>query len=268
MNGQRRGSLSAVGIGIRAPGQATLEACARIKHAEKVFSLVSDPVAEYWLRTLNPNTESLAHFYAVGKERRETYREMVERIVGAVRSQVRVCAVSYGHPGVTAYPLHESVRRAREEGFEAEMLAGISAVDCLFADLGIDPTVNGCRSYEATYFLLRRLEPDPRSNLVLWQVGVIAESGYHQQHEAWNRRGLAVLAETLLESYPRDHEVVVYEAARHPACDPMIARIALADLPSAPVTAMSTLFVPATSIRPLDDAMAKRLGLIRRASDV
>jgi hypothetical protein len=33
------------------------------------------------------------------------------------------------------------------------MLPGISAEDCLFADLGIDPGIYGCQSYEATDFL-------------------------------------------------------------------------------------------------------------------
>jgi hypothetical protein len=34
------------------------------------------------------------------------------------------------------------------------MLPAISAEDCLFADLGVDPADHGCPSYEATDFLV------------------------------------------------------------------------------------------------------------------
>ena len=257
----QRGSLTAVGIGIRSPAQATFEAVARIQHADRVFSLVSDPVALYWIRSLNANTESLGTCYAEGKDRRDTYREMIDRIASAVRGGQRVCAVSYGHPGVAAYPFHESIRTLRTEGYAVEMLAGVSAEDCLFAELGVDPTVGGCLSYEATDFLLHRRLVDPACNLILWQIGVIAESGYKQDPEAWNRDGLGVLAQRLLECYPAGHEVVVYEASRLVQCEPLIERVALDRLADARVPAMATLFVPPLVNAPLDEAMATRLGM-------
>ena len=255
----RRGSLTAVGIGIRSPAQATFEAASRIKSAEKVFVLAPDPVARYWILTLNSNAESLAYLYAEGKDRGETYREMVERITDAVRAGLRVCAVSYGHPGVAAFPFHESIRLLRAQGYAAEMLAGISAADCLFAELGIDPIDGGCLSYEATDFLLRRRPLDPACNLILWQIGVIAESTYKQELQAWNRGGLAVLMERLLEVYMPDHEVIVYETPSVIVCEPLIERIALDRLATARVPAMSTLFVPPMTKAPLDETMAKRL---------
>ncbi len=254
-------SLSAVGIGLRAPSQATLEATARIESAEQVFTLLADPLSEYWIGTLNPNTRSLDGFYVVGKDRRETYREMVEEIVDAVRGGLRVCAVAYGHPGIAAYPLHESVRRVRAEGFPAEMLAAVSAEDCLAADLGIDPLKGGCRSYEATDFLVYRRPADPTSNLILWQIGAIAEPGYKCQRGLWNRKGLVVLTETLLEVYRPDHEVIVYEAARLPLCSATVERIPLETLPCARVTAMSTLFVPRMVEAQIDATMLRRLGI-------
>lgn len=255
------GSLTAIGIGIRAPAQATFEAASRIKCAEKVFILVPDPVAHYWIRTLNPNAESLAYLYAEGKDRRETYREMVDRITSAVREGLHVCVVSYGHPGVAAFPFHESIRLLRAEGFQAEMLAGISSADCLFAELGVDPTDAGCLTYEATDFLLRRRPVDPASNLILWQIGVIAESTYKQQPEVWNRSGLAVLMERLLEFYAPDHNAVVYETSSVIVCEPTIDRVPLGRLAEARVAAMSTLFVPPMTKAPLDEAMAKRLAV-------
>lgn len=259
----KSGSLCAVGIGIRAPEQTTAEAVARIERAEKVFSLVADPFSQYWLESVNRSTESLAGLYAREKERRQTYLEMVERIVDAVRTPSHVCAVSYGHPGVAAFPLHESVRRARDAGFPAEMLAAVSAEDCLFADLGIDPMVGGCRSYEATDFLINHRGADPASNLVLWQIGAIGERSWKPDAAAWNRDGLAVLIETLLAVYPPEHEVVVYEAARLPVTPPRVTRVALRDVAHAPVTPLSTLFVPPACASEPDESIARRIGFLR-----
>jgi uncharacterized protein YabN with tetrapyrrole methylase and pyrophosphatase domain len=263
MTARRRGSLAVVGIGIRAPEQTTLEASSRIRSADQVYSLVASPLAEFWIRSLNENTEVLGDLYSVGKPRLTTYEEMVERILDAVRKGLRVCVVSYGHPGAFGYPFHEAVRRSREEGFEAEMLAGISSEDCLFAEVGIDPGASGCRSYEATDFLVHRRGADTTSSLILWQIGVIAEFGYKKEKVAWNPSGLAVLAETLLEAYSKDHEVVVYEAARHPVCSSKIARIPLERLPQVAVGAMSTLYVPPMTEPDVDEAMLRRLGLVQ-----
>jgi len=257
--GVTRGSLCAVGIGIRAPLQTTNETTARIERADKVFSLVADPVAERWLTNLNPTTESLGTLYRPGVERRTTYTQMVRCILDAVRRALRVCAVSYGHPGVAAYPLHESVRQARAEGFAAEMLAAVSSEDCLFADLGIDPIHGGCRSYEATDFLVFARAADPASNLILWQIGAIGELSYRPHGDVWNPHGLSVLTEVLLETYPPDHEVVVYEAARFAACAPKIERLELRNLRRAAATPLSTLFVPPYVRALADPAMVRRL---------
>jgi precorrin-3B methylase len=255
------GSLVAVGIGIRSPAQATFESAARIKNADKVFVLVPDPVAHYWIGTLNANVESLGHLYAEGKNRSETYRQIVERITDAVREGLCVCVVSYGHPGVAAFPFHESIRILRAEGYAAEMLAGVSSADCLFSELGVDPIVSGCLSYEATDFLLRRRVMDPACNLILWQIGVIAVRSYHNATHAWNRAGLAALRDRLLEAYAPEHVAVIYESPFLIVGEPTIERTAIGQLPDAPVTTMSTLFVPPVVKAPTDETMATKLGL-------
>ena len=134
--------LIVIGTGIRTVGQMTVESIGWIKRADKVLYIVSDPIAEELIRTLNPDgQESLHHFYGENKPRIQTYNQMIEHTLGYVRGGKRVCLAAYGHPGVFAYPTHESVRRARAEGFKARMLPGVSAEDCMFADLNFDPAL-------------------------------------------------------------------------------------------------------------------------------
>lgn len=235
------GSLTVVGTGYRVAGHVTLEARGHMEQADKLLYLVGDPVSETWIRDLNGTAESLEDCYAEGKPREVSYREMVERVLGYVRQGLDVTAAFYGHPGIFADPTHTAIRLARKQGYRAVLLPGISAEDCLFADLDLDPADRGWQSYEATDFLNRRPRFDPRCGLVLWQIGVIGEGSIAQTA---NREGLRELVRTLLRHYSRDHRVVVYVASSYPVCDPVVERLPLRRLSEEDVSVMATLYVP------------------------
>lgn len=253
------GSLVIAGTGIKVAGHVTLETRAFIEQAEKVLFLVNEPATARWIEELNPTAESLSHFYEEGKLRLTVYREIVAYLLETVRRGVQVCAVFYGHPGVFVTPVHEAIRQARREGYKAWMLPGISAEDCLFADLGVDPAYYGCQSYEATEFLLRGRRVDPTSHLVLWQIGVIGE--LYQKEKRDVSRGCRILVEVLQEYYPLEHQAIIYEAAQYPTFAPRIEAVPLAQLPTAVVTPISTLYVPPKAVAPWDHEMIARLGL-------
>ncbi|MFB2970726.1 SAM-dependent methyltransferase [Aerosakkonema sp. BLCC-F183] len=256
------GSLTVVGTGIQLVGHLTLAAQAHIVQAEKLLFAVADPVTAKWLRSLNPTGEAIP--YNTDRTRRkETYREMVDRILTEVRQGLNVCAVFYGHPGVFADPAHGAIRQAHQEGFRAQMLPGISAEDCLFADIGLDPGVNGCQSFEATDFLIRRRKFDRTSALILWQIATIGNLGFYQ--EGGHIHGLTVLAEVLQTHYSPEWQAIVYEAAvYYPICEPVIQRVSLSKLPEAKVTPVSTLYVPPFGPAPLDREMMARLRMGKR----
>lgn len=90
-----------------------------------------------------------------------------------VRNGLDVVGAFYGHPGVFVNPSHRALAIAKSEGYRAKMLPGVSAEDCLFADLCIDPANPGCLTYEASDFLLREKPLNIYCHLVLWQVGCI-----------------------------------------------------------------------------------------------
>ena len=76
----KTGSLTVVGTGIQLVGHLTLAAKAWIEQADKVLFAVADPVTAKWLQTLNPTAEALP-YNTNNQRRRETYREMVDRIL-------------------------------------------------------------------------------------------------------------------------------------------------------------------------------------------
>ncbi len=212
------------------------------------------------VESLNPETRPLQNHYVLGESRALAYEAMIEDILGHVREGLNVCAAFYGHPGVFVAPSHGAVRRAREEGLKARMLPGISAEDCLFADLGVDPARFGCQSYEATDFLVHRRSVDTTAALVLWQLGTVGNTAAAEEAAPV---GLDVLLETLLGLYPPEHDVVVYEASPYPGFNARIQRVSLVDLRREHATAMSTLYVPPAKPPELDLTMLDRLGLPR-----
>jgi len=239
----RRGSLVVVGTGIKLVAHTTAEALDCIQRAEKLFYLVTDPAIEAWVRRLNPSASTLYDCYVDGTPRDVSYEQMTDRILSAVRRGLDVCVAFYGHPGVFADTPHRSIRRARREGFPARMLPGVSAEDCLFADLGVDPAVAGCQSFEATDFLASRRRFDPTSALILWQVGVLGEPSVRDDMACRPER-LHVLIATLRKYYPLRHPVVLYEAAQFSICNPMIKRVPLFKLSHQTILPMTTLYLP------------------------
>ena len=185
---------------------------------------------------------------------------MTETLLEDVRAGKDVCVAFYGHPGVFVDPSHAAIARARAEGFRARMLPAVSAEDCLFADLGVDPGASGCQSYEATDFLLRLRRVDPTAVLILWQVGALGETIYAIEPRSQSER-LAVLVEYLESFYPTGHGVVLYEASPYPIAEAAIRNVALSELPASVPDALSTLYVPPLEPRARDGEMARRLGL-------
>src|ERR1019366_7168090 len=194
------GSLDVVGLGFLGIGQITPEALSCVRHADKVFYLGADALCREWLRAENPTLESLYYSYSTGKNRLESYEDTIQRMLLPVRTGMRVCVAFYGHPGVFVYPSHEAIARARREGHSATMYPAISAEDCLFADLEIDPTDFGCASYEATDFLVRPRRVDTSAALILWQAGGIGVTTYENGLE-WNPDGVRLLTERLIELF-------------------------------------------------------------------
>ncbi len=182
---------------------------------------------------------------------------MRDRILYHVRNGKNTCLVMYGHPGVFVNPSHAAMRIAAEEGYPTEMQAGISAEDCLYADLGLDPATHGCQMYEATFFLARDVTIDRNVPLIVWQVGCVGDSGYNRS--GYDSRNLPILIERLQELYSDDHTIVIHEAAQHPLADTRIWTMKLSELRPEHVTGISTMFVPPFEPAPYDLEMIRRL---------
>ncbi|MFC4765434.1 SAM-dependent methyltransferase [Dyella koreensis] len=263
-NDARRGSIACVGMGMTLGSHLTPLARSHIEQADVIFAGLSDGVVEMWLQRMHHDVRSLQPYYQEGKSRLKTYKQWVNLMMTEVRAGKRVCGVFYGHPGIFAWSPHKVIEVARAEGFAAHMEPGISAEDCLYADLGIDPGRYGCQHFEATQLLLYKRRIDPTGYLVLWQVGLVGDLSMtrFQTGSAYRQ----VLVDQLSQDYSLDHEVIIYRGATLPIEKPRIRRVALRDLPHVPLTSEeSVVLPPAESLIP-NHAMQERLAALDELS--
>ncbi len=267
VTGQTHGSLTVVGTGIRSISHFTQEAIGHIRDADVVFFGVPDGVTASFIRELNPNSYNLALHYGEDKRRLITYVQMAELILRAVREGKRVTAVFYGHPGFFVSPARRALNIARKEGHRTEMLPGISSTDYLFADLRIDPSVNGCQILDAGDLLLRNRPVVTSSHVVLLQVGSVGDSYYSVKGFKNNKR--AILFERLIEIYGENHPTYHYVGATFPGLDSQIIRRPLKAYRDPAVRASvhqaCSFYLPPKDILPIDPDMAERLGIERPA---
>lgn len=253
----QQGRIIIVGTGIMLGAHLTPVAKSHLQAADVVFAAVTDGISEQWLQTMNADVRSFAPLYALGKSRHDTYQQMIELMLTEVRAGKFVVGAFYGHPGVFAYAPHQVIELARREGYEAQMLAGISAADCLHADLGIDPGRVGCQYYEASQFMFYQRVIDPSAYLVLWQVSLAGDRSIARFDTG--AAELQLLVELLSGHYPADHQVVIYEAASMPFDTPRMDWITLAELPQARLTLKSTLVLPPAQALQKNAPMLARL---------
>jgi precorrin-6B methylase 1 len=243
-------SLLVVGTGIEGGSHATCAAQNAIKLASKVLFAVADPKTVAWLRTLRPDAESLP-YGTPDTPRRQIYEVMVERILAELRDGQRVCAAFYGNPAFLTRPAHLAIARARDRGFVARMLPGVSSLDCLFADLGFDPGDLGCQLYEATDFLLRPRTIDVHTPLLLMQIALVGNRHrYGAGREPAAARGPELLRDRLLALYPPGHTATVYLASTECDHPHRATSIPLSELASVPLAEASSLFIPQVSRAP------------------
>jgi uncharacterized protein YabN with tetrapyrrole methylase and pyrophosphatase domain len=264
MDTTKKGSLIVVGTGISVAGQMTIAARSHIENADIVFMGIMNKVGEHMVTKLNPNCISLDDLYEEGKSRALTYSQMADRIVMSVVEGNKVCVAFYGHPGVFVTPSHEAIRRVRAMNLEAKMLPGVSAEDCLIADLGLDPSRFGCQSYEATQFLFRDYHIDPHMTQIIWQIGLAGEATLSVLDASHSQSGLAMLADILAEHYPADHELIIYEAATLPLYEPKVEKVLLRELEFATPTLVSTLVVPSKGMPAYRHDRLAKLGLTEK----
>jgi hypothetical protein len=233
-------ALVVVGSGIKFISHLTVETKTHIEAADKILYLVNEPAMQLWLQKYS-NAEPLDNLYFQNNLRINAYQQITSYILKNLEEHPYVCVVLYGHPTVFARPALDAVILAKQKGHHAEILPAISAEDCLFADLLINPGDAGCLSVEATALLKYEKQIDVSFHVIIWQVSVI--DAMVQSHLHDNSRGIKKLTNYLQKFYDSNQEIVLYEAAQYPGFNPGIQKVKLHQLPFIKISKITTLYI-------------------------
>jgi precorrin-3B methylase len=196
-----------VGLGIIGVHQLTREAEETIRRCRHTFVVDSGFGVVTYLQGICGTVTDLAPLYQRGKDRLDTYRQMAAQVVNAALTSSPVCFATYGHPLVCCYPVVLIQRAAKVFNLQIETFPGISALDTLMVDLGVDVATDGLQMYEATDLLVRRRPVQDDVPCIIWQADVVGEPT-HKTHRT-SRHGFLPLQNYLLEFYPPRHRITL-----------------------------------------------------------
>ncbi|RAP59810.1 hypothetical protein BTJ49_02750 [Oleiagrimonas sp. MCCC 1A03011] len=252
-----------MGLGMVLGSHLSPLARSHIEQADVVFAALSDGIVEMWLKRMHPDVRSLQPYYNEGKKSRKvTYQEWVDVMMTEVRAGKNVCAVFYGHPGIFAWSPHEIIKVAKAEGYRTHMEPGISAEDCLYADLGIDPGRRGCQHYEASQLLFYDTPINAQAFLILWQAGLVGDMSMKRFSTGPEYR--QVLVDVLARDYTLDHRVIIYRGATLPIEQPRIRETTLGGLPGIDISSEETVVLPPASKLRRNEEIRNRLARLDR----
>ena len=251
--------LVVTGSGIKSLSHLSVETKGCIENADIVLFLVNEPVMGKWIEEKSKECLSLQSIYFNFENRSDSYSAITDKILSTLEEYDFVCVVIYGHPSVFASPGLNAVLKAREKGIKGAILPAISAEDCLFADLAIDPGDAGCYSVEVNELLIYEKYFDPTSYLIIWQIGSVGNVG--MPSEKVKNFGIELVIERLQQDYEFDHEIIIYEAALYPGLEPIIIKCPLFDLANQQLSPISTLCLPPIPRKKANLEMIKKLGL-------
>jgi precorrin-6B methylase 1 len=215
----RKGRLAIVGTGITAVAHMTLETIGHIQNADVVFYHANSGVSAALIQQLNKNIVDLYEYYGEGKLRSITYIQMAELMLNEVRKGLTVVGVFHGHPGYFVKAGRRAIAIAESEGHEALLLPALSATDCLFADLRIDPGVIGVQILKASAVLSHDTFLATDNHVVLVQVGSVGDNTF--SFTGYKHTKLDRFFNRLISIYGEEHDSIYYVAAILPGLDPV-----------------------------------------------
>jgi precorrin-2 methylase len=199
--------LYLIGLGIHFTKHLTTEARQVLRAARVVVHIGDD---HRWLKRLNPNVLNLEKLYWTGEDRGKVYARLKRRVLQEMAAGPGVALVTYGHPLFFDDLMNELNRYCKRRGLSVAVVAGISSLDTLSIDLGVDYG-DGVQIYEATEAVMNRYPLNRQVHTLLLQLG---EYDFHQTSDALDPatpHRYSSLSRYLGRFYPADHRgMIVY----------------------------------------------------------
>lgn len=254
-NGQyREPDIYVVGLGIKGIEHVTRETEAAFRRSNEILAVATHPAVLTYLESMGPKVTNLHTIsYREDEHRLDAYDTMAASVLAAALEHPPVTFALYGHPMIYVLPSRQVMQAAPYLGLKAEVQPGISSLDTIFCDLGIDPASDGLQMYEATDLLLRRRPLQPDVPCLIWQVGTVESVLYSTAMSRPER--FSRIKEYLLQFYPPEHELIAVYSTHHPLLDPTMTKFKLGEMEAHHYDLHQglTVYIPPVQIRAVED---------------
>lgn len=196
-----------VGLGIVGYRQVTRETEQVLSLCSAIFFLHNESEVTGYLQNLCPKVVDLYTEYRIKKPRDSTYKAIAAKVIKEAKRNPPVALAVYGHPLVYVKPSRILIDRCPDLGLRVKVLPGVSAMDCLYVDLKLDPSAKGIQMYEATDALLKQHPLQPDVPCILWQIGAL-ETRLHLPYNSKPHR-FKRIKEYLMKFYPPKHKLTI-----------------------------------------------------------
>ena len=121
---------------------------------------------------------NVLEMYAEGAVRTQNYDRVADTIFQALAETETVGYVTYGNPLAYDSVAQNLVRQAQRSGTPFQIVAGISSIDTLLCDLGVD-MAPGIQIYEASWLVTSPVRLDVAVAAILLQLGTFGSFRTH-----------------------------------------------------------------------------------------
>lgn len=234
--------LVIAGTGIKTVAHITEETKGYIQACDKVVYLINEPAMQKYISNLAKSSENLDELYFSSTMRSESYKKISEKVIQDLEVVNSVCLVLYGHPSFFAIPGLLAASKIELDNIETIICPAVSSLDCLLVDLKLDPGNGGLQILDATEFLLYNKPLLPSTNVLLYQVAMVGNTGL--PNNPVNKEAFAYLKDKLISLYSKDKIIYLYEAALYPRKFPVVLEISLGDFSIQNMTTLTTVYIP------------------------
>lgn len=228
------------GAGIKSISHHTKEFDLSVRSADIVIYLVNEPLLELWINKNSKRVFCLNDIYFSYPKRDESYKAIAETVISSFNEYNNICLVFYGHPVLLADSVNRIIEEAKLSNIKVQVLPGISAFDCLLADLEIKLD-GGCFLAEASFLIKNQINLDISNHVILWQVGVIDVDSPITND---NRGNIWKLKNELLKFYDAESQVYLYEASIYPHLKPLIIKTSIELISEYELSSITSMYIP------------------------
>ena len=252
--------LVIAGLGVMIPDQITQQVFRAMNSCMVIYTVVNEP-PQMWLgqEALKlVEVVNVMSLYQEGALRSENYDRVIETIMEAVDLGRTVGYVTYGNPMAYDSVAQGLVLKAQARGIPFAVLPGISSMDSVLCDLGVD-MAPGIQIYEATWMVAFGVHPRADVHALITQVGTFGSFKTHYS-KRWDGSALSGLVDHLRTVYPAEHVVRLVRATAFEGQATRVRSVPLDDLPTVSAEDLSgtTLYIPAVEAPRSDRRMIQQ----------